>query len=200
MIRILAVCTGNVCRSPLAATVLQHRLSGLPVSVASAGTRARNGTPMTPQAIELAAARGAADTAAAHTARMLSEADVNSADLVIALARDHRRAIVELAPSGVRNTFTAREFVRLSSVVSDDEVRAAAGDRGSEASEDARTRVQAVVGYVARQRGIALPPIIPADDDVVDPYGRSSTTYARSAEQMDPALFAVERILRLALE
>lgn len=200
MIRILAVCTGNICRSPLAATVLEHRLSDLPVFVASAGTRARNGMHMTPQAIELAASRGAAETAAAHTARMLSEADVHNADLIIALARDHRRAIVELAPSGLKNTFTAREFARLAGAVNDDEVRAAARDQGFDAPEDARTRVRSVVAFIARQRGIALAPVVPADDDVVDPYGRSSTTYARSAEQLDPALSAVERVLRLALE
>jgi len=199
VIQILAVCTGNICRSPLAAKVLEQRLSDLPVSVSSAGTRARTGMPMTPQAIELAAARGAAQTALAHTARMLSEADVHNADLIIALARDHRREIVELAPTGLRNTFTAREFARLSGALSDDEVRAVARDRATGVPDDSRHRIRSVVALIARQRGISLPTALPDDDDVVDPYGRSSTTYARSAEQLDPALSAIERVLRLAL-
>lgn len=200
MIHILAVCTGNICRSPLAAKVLEQRLSDLPVSVSSAGTRARNGMRMTPQAIELATARGVAETAAGHTARVLNEADVRNADLIIALARDHRREIVELVPSGLRNTFTAREFARLSGAVSDDDIRAAARVEEVDGRVDAQSRVRSIVALIARQRGISLPPALPGDDDVTDPYGRSTRTYALSAEQMDPALTAVERVLRLALE
>lgn len=199
VIHILAVCTGNICRSPLFEKVLKHRLADLAVSISSAGTRAREGVPMTAQAIELADARGVPAVVGGHGARLLTAADVHNADLVIALARDHRREIVELAPSGLRNTFTAREFARLSAGVSDDEIREAAQESAGGARNDSRDRLRAVIALVARQRGLALPPAAPEDDDVVDPYRRSWTTYVKSAEQLDPALTAVERVLRLAL-
>ena len=199
VIRILTVCTGNICRSPLAEKVLEHRLGDLVVSVSSAGTRARAGMPMTPQTIELAAERGVPEPIAAHAARLLSAADVHSADLVIALARDHRREIVELAPSGMSYTFTAREFERLSAGVRDDEIRRVASDMTNGAQTAPRDRVRAVLALIARQRGVVLPPAAPEDDDVVDPYGRSRTTYSRSADQLDPALLALERVLRLTL-
>jgi protein-tyrosine phosphatase len=54
-----------------------------------------------------------------------------------------------------------------------------------------------VLRAVADQRG--LTPSVAEDDDVVDPYRRSSETYARSAAQLVPALDEVERIVRAAL-
>ncbi|MCC7128594.1 MAG: hypothetical protein IT192_07250, partial [Microbacteriaceae bacterium] len=41
--RILTVCTGNICRSPLAEALLAKELKGLPVAVESAGTGAIDG-------------------------------------------------------------------------------------------------------------------------------------------------------------
>lgn len=198
MIRILAVCTGNICRSPLVERVLSHRLADLDVVVTSAGTRARAGTPMTDQAIHLAAQRGVPDSAGTHAARLLTEADVLGADLIIALDRDHRRAVVELAPSGLRKTFTAREFARLAGTVRDQEFESVAPDR-SRADDDTTEPMSEIVALIARQRGLAPPPLAPVDEDVVDPYGRSWATYLRSAEQLDPGLMALERVVRLVL-
>jgi protein-tyrosine phosphatase len=55
--------------------------------------------PMTPEAADLAVARGV-DPAlvAAHGARYLTPVRVRTADLVLAMARDHRREVVELDP------------------------------------------------------------------------------------------------------
>ena len=100
MIEIATICTGNICRSPLAALLLQTRLAGRDVRVTSAGTRGMADHPMTPEAQQLALARGvgAAD-AAAHRARFLTEQHLGSADLVLAMAREHRRAVAELVPA-----------------------------------------------------------------------------------------------------
>ncbi len=43
--KILTVCTGNICRSPLAEGLLRKVLRGLPVEVSSAGTGALVGVP-----------------------------------------------------------------------------------------------------------------------------------------------------------
>lgn len=205
MLDILTVCTGNICRSPLAAQLLATRLADLGVTVSSAGTRARGGTPMTPEAQALAADRGIPSSLSAeHAARYLTAAHVAAADLVLAMTRDHRREIVELDPSRVRTAFTVRELARLAADVSDDELRAAASavvGSGSAVSADAeaRARFAAALAVVAGRRGLVLPPASPDDDDVIDPYGRSTATYERSADEMAPGLAAVERIVRVAL-
>jgi len=199
VLEILTVCTGNICRSPLAAQLLTTRLADLGVTVASAGVRAREGMPMTPEAADLALDRGA-DPAlvAAHGARYLTPPHVRGADLVLAMARDHRREIVELDPSRMRSAFTAREFARLSSDVSDDELRHAAAS-AADGRAGGRERFAAMLAVIAARRGLTLPPASPEDDDVIDPYGRSAATYERSAEELEPGLVAVERVVRLAL-
>lgn len=205
MLDILTVCTGNICRSPLAAQLLATRLADLGVTVSSAGTRARGGTPMTPEAQALAADRGVPSSLSVdHAARYLTPAHVAAADLVLAMTRDHRREIVELDPSRVRTAFTVRELARLAADVSDDELRAAAsavaGSGSAVSTEaDARARFAAALAVVAGRRGLVLPPASPDDDDVIDPYGRSTATYERSADEMAPGLAAVERIVRVAL-
>jgi protein-tyrosine phosphatase len=192
VIQILTVCTGNICRSPLAELVLAQRLGDLDVGVASAGIRARDDDRMPLEAAELAVAAGVPAAAAAqHGARYLTEGMLRGVDLALAMDREHRRAIVQLAPGALRVTFTVREFARLSTATPDDAIRAGA------VGSDAGARLRGALAVLAAQRGLVLPPEDPADDDVVDPYGRSRQTYERSAEQLLPALDAVERVVRL---
>ena len=195
LIEILTVCTGNICRSPLAALVLQTRLADLGAKATSAGTRGLSSARMTPGAQALAVALGVdgAD-AAAHRSRYLIELHLLTPDLILAMTRGHRRAVVELAPSRLRAAFTVREFARLAASLSDDEIAEAA----AEAGPDAAARVRAAAVLVSSRRGIAPPPDDPGDDDVIDPYGRPWKVYQQSAAQLAPALAEVIRVVRAA--
>lgn len=186
---ILTVCTGNICRSPLAALVLRTRLADLGVDVTSAGVRGLNAATMTPEAIDLAVEYGVtAEAADTHRSRYLIEALLASPDLILTMTRDHRRDVAELAPSRLRSTFTVREFARLAEALSDDEITAAA------VGDDASARLRAAAAAVAGQRGL----VPPGDDDVIDPYRRDWKIYRESADQLVPALAQVERVVRLA--
>lgn len=197
MLEILTVCTGNICRSPLAAQLLATRLGGLGIHVSSAGTRARDEDAMTRASAQLALDRGVSPALiGAHRARYLTPAHLSTPDLVLAMSRDHRREVVELDPTRARSTFTVREFARLTADMSDDDLRAAAGTVAS----DPRARFAALLSSIAGRRGLVLPPASPGDDDVVDPIGRSPATYERSAEEMAPGIDAVVRVTRIALE
>ena len=193
MIEVLTVCTGNVCRSPLAEALLRERLAPLDIRVRSAGTRALIGSAMTPEALRLAADNGALD-AEAHRAGLLTEGLLESPDLIFAMSREHRRHIVELAPRRLRATFTLREFARLAAYASD----ASIADAVAGAS-DAHEAVRLTLGHVAAMRGEAEPPTDASDDDIVDPYRRSWQTYELSAAQLVPAVDEVVRVLRVAL-
>lgn len=197
MVEIMTICTGNICRSPLAALMLQTRLSDLDVTVSSAGTRGLADALMTDEAQRLAFARGVTtDAAAAHRSRFLGEAHLASPDLILAMTRDHRRAVAELAPARMRSTFTAREFARLAQSVPDASIRAAAD---AAPAQDPSARLRAALAAVSGQRGLVLPPADPGDDDVIDPYRRSWTTYELSGSQLDPAIDEVVRVVSLAL-
>ncbi|WP_243075698.1 low molecular weight phosphatase family protein [Microbacterium sp. SS28] len=196
MIEILTVCTGNICRSPLAELLLRARLAEFAPTVGSAGTRGLAAAPMTPEAIALAIAGGVREQdAASHRSRFLTEAHLATPDLIFTMTRDHRREVVELAPARLRSTFTIREFARLAASLSDDDLARAAHSGGT----DAVARARAVTAAVAAQRGTAPSPGNPADDDVIDPYRRSWETYQRSAAQLEPAVDGVVRALSIAL-
>jgi protein-tyrosine phosphatase len=107
---ILAVCTGNVCRSPAVERLLAQQL-GPTVSISSTGTYALVGHPISEPMARLLHSTGAEhrDFAARH----LTEKLVKEADLVLALTRAQRSLVVDLWPPAVSRTFTLRQFARL---------------------------------------------------------------------------------------
>ena len=190
---ILTVCTGNICRSPLAETVLATRLADLDIRVHSAGTQALVGHGMPSEARALAERNGVpAQRAAGHRARLLNEQLMDDADLVLTMTAQHSTSAVQLAPRRMHRTFAVREFARLASTLDDRVLRNIA-----QASGNARSRFNALVQAVADQRGVA--PRATGDEDVIDPYRQSAEVYARSEAQLIPALEQVERVVRLAL-
>ena len=195
VLTILAVCTGNICRSPMAEVVLRERLKTLDVRVHSAGTHALVGHEMTEPAQALAVESGAeADAAARHTARYLVEPMLVDADLVLTMTRGHRSHAVKMVPSTVRRTFTVREFARLAAQLSTSDARAAADLAGSAP----KARFAAVLQAIADRR-VHAAGVDPQGDDVIDPYRRSQATYVQAASELIPALDEVERIVRAAV-
>ena len=117
---ILTVCSGNICRSPLAEQLLRAGLSDwTDLTVFSAGSVAMEGDRMPDEAAALALRYGGDPSA--HAARQLVEAHIRQADLVLGMSREHRRAVVQLLPSASRYTFTLREFARLVAGATDDD-------------------------------------------------------------------------------
>ncbi|MFS0703569.1 low molecular weight phosphatase family protein [Cellulomonas sp. 179-A 9B4 NHS] len=179
--RILTVCTGNICRSPAVERLLRQRLAGTDVVVESAGTRAVVGSGVSAPMVPLMAAAGA--SADGFVARQLTPAVLRDVDLVVALTRGHRSAIVEHAPAAVRRTFTLLELARLLRHV-DPAALAAAGATPGE-------RVRALPALAAAVRHLAGG----GDDDVVDPIGQSDTVYRASFDAMAPAVDALAAAL-----
>ncbi|MCZ7417633.1 MULTISPECIES: low molecular weight protein-tyrosine-phosphatase [unclassified Streptomyces] len=99
--RVCFVCTGNICRSPVAESVLRSRLAqaGLAdrVLVDSAGTGGwHEGNGADPRTVAVLAGAGYATE---HTARRFRPAWFAERDLVLALDRGHARELRRLAPS-----------------------------------------------------------------------------------------------------
>ncbi|NNN06269.1 MAG: low molecular weight protein arginine phosphatase [Elusimicrobia bacterium] len=111
--RPLFVCTGNICRSPMAAFLAEKlaQEAGLELHAASAGTAAEVGMDMTPEAARALAARGISATR--HEARQLDAALLNAADHVYALTRAHRAWIVARFPAHAAKVAVLRQAAGL---------------------------------------------------------------------------------------
>ncbi|HEX4575107.1 MAG TPA: hypothetical protein VH158_08245 [Gemmatimonadales bacterium] len=99
--QILLVCTGNICRSPLAAALLQRALAERAIDaidVASAGTGAWDGAPASEGAYLVGLERGL--DLSGHRARLLTRELVEGADLILTMARHHRARVDELGGEG----------------------------------------------------------------------------------------------------
>src|SRR5205809_6330051 len=97
---VLFVCTGNICRSPLAAALLQRALKerGLDMNVTSAGTGAWDGAPASEGAYLVGRERGLDPSG--HRARLLTREIVEQAGLILTMARHHRARVDELGGEG----------------------------------------------------------------------------------------------------
>lgn len=189
---VLAVCTGNICRSPLAALVLANELREFPqVTVSSAGTHALVDQPMTDEMRAVAERLGLAG-GSAHRARQLTRAMIAEADLILGLSREHRRSVVELDPRVLRRTFTLREFARLSAALDTD----LTADSGRLRADGDPADAPALAAAAAARRGLMPAPHRAEDDDVIDPYGRSAAIYDRCADQLVPAARITADVLR----
>jgi protein-tyrosine phosphatase len=97
---ILMVCTGNICRSPMAAGLLLQRLASEGLDgqhrVCSAGTWALDDRPASEHAVEVMAERDV--DIAGHRARNLTSAIVAEADLILVMSREHEQIITNTWP------------------------------------------------------------------------------------------------------
>jgi len=186
---ILVVCTGNVCRSPLAhqllATAVTTRLSpelASAVAVHSAGTEAPVGAAMSAPAAAISVRLGNDPTT--HSARQLQVSDIRSADLILVASRRHRKEVAQLVPRATRTMFTIREFARIAQTLDADDIVA----------PSSVIDLRETVAKVAAHRGYA--PVDDAGlDDIVDPIGRSDRTYERMAAELVPSIATVSAVL-----
>jgi len=105
-IRVLFVCTGNICRSPSAegvfrALVVEHGLSGR-IEADSAGTGDWHvGEPPDERSQEAALRRGI--DLSALRGRQVGRGDFDRFDLILAMDKGHVRALQRLAPPGAQD-------------------------------------------------------------------------------------------------
>ncbi len=105
--RILTICTGNICRSPMAEYALREAVAQRPdlgeVEVESAGTTGYEvGNPVDPRAGALLRREGI--DASAHRAQAVTREQLEGADLVLALDHDHVKPLQRLGGTRMADT------------------------------------------------------------------------------------------------
>jgi protein-tyrosine phosphatase len=89
MKNILVLCIGNICRSPMAAGMLEHALPGR--TVRSAGISALIGKPADPFSVQLMTEAGIDITT--HRAQQISQALVTEADLIFVMDAEQKNYV-----------------------------------------------------------------------------------------------------------
>jgi protein-tyrosine-phosphatase len=173
MTTILVVCTGNICRSPIAEGLLKAELlrrfgDGAP-HVSSAGTAGWEGSPATPEGVDAAAELGV--DISTHRARKVRGELLREADLIVCMAGEHRDRLTVQLPEVAGRTFTLKELVRLL-------------EPQPPAAADASPWTMAP--RVARAHAMRqVHPSSHLDEDIADPLGQPMEAYRAIAWELE---------------
>lgn len=184
--RILFVCTGNTCRSPMAEGMMRKMAKerGLDITVRSAGVAAAPGIPISRHAEAVLREQGIGDR---FLSTPLHAELVEWSDLILSLTEGHKRQILYSFPEAADKIYTLKEFAdnEAESLAAREELqRLAAGmelelSLGKQPDEAARRRLNELLQRM---------PVY----DITDPFGGSREDYDRTAAEIRDAL---ERIL-----
>jgi protein-tyrosine phosphatase len=181
---VLAVCTGNLNRSALAAALLRtwahwYLPAGLAaqVSVGSAGLAAPVGSHMRTRTRVIAATLGA--DASSHRAVQTTEAIIRDADLVLVAEAAQREKVLGLVPGGLKHTFTVRE------------AGAIAAELPEAPAPTSVAELRARVAQLGANRSLATG----TPSDIVDPQGKDDDAYRAMAREEVPALARLAAVL-----
>ncbi|NPV54587.1 MAG: low molecular weight protein arginine phosphatase [Firmicutes bacterium] len=188
--KVLVICTGNTCRSPMAEAMLREGFRSLKpskeqgegasgpgagtdgIEVISAGLYAPEGAPASPFAVEVMKERGL--DISGHRARSITRQLVEDADIILTMTDDHKRSLVAMYPEARDKVLSIKEFAVGKGFPIGEGFADEAGDKpggGRPGDGDG-----AGDGY----------------GDIADPYGKSIDIYRAVADEIGDA---VERII-----
>lgn len=177
VVNILVLCTGNICRSPMAEVLLAREIDerGAHAEVLSAGFVTQDRA-AEPYAVGAMAERGI--DLADHRSRLVTPGLLDRSNLIIGMARRHVREAHTVQRGVLPRTYTLKELVR----------------RGAEFGSAGRD-LEGWLGPIDQERD-------PADllgddeiDDVADPMGRPLRVFRSCANEIEANIIALADLL-----
>lgn len=179
-VRVLMVCTGNICRSPMAHRMLEWFVeeNGCAdhVVVESAGTWATSGFPATVEAVDVLARRGI--DLDSHRSQALDPRVLRDADLVVVMTSVHVKELTGVDPEGVGKMRLLKELADLAAAVRDEDASAGRGSKHA---------IEALLKAPRPEPRRAL--------DLDDPIGLPMSAYERCAGEIEAGIRALADVL-----
>jgi protein-tyrosine-phosphatase len=161
--KVLMVCTGNLCRSPMAEGLFRHAVSqrDCDIEVSSVGTWAYQGDHATSEAIDVLRERGI--DLSGHRSQAMDQRALEEADVIVAMTSVHRKEILKVDRGAEKKIVLMKELVEL----------ALEGDL----PDSTEARIDRLLGAARPEWRRAL--------DLDDPMGKPVGAYERTADHIE---------------
>ncbi|KFI66193.1 protein-tyrosine-phosphatase [Bifidobacterium cuniculi] len=179
--KVLFVCTGNICRSPMGELMFPLFFHDDSIVTDSAGTQGLDGAPIDPSSNRLMAAAGI--DASKFRSKRLTPHLADSSDLILCFTAHQQRKIAALAPRAARRTFTLKDFANLC---------AFCADHGLIQGDTVLERANSVIAQASMVR-----PHVPHTSDISDPYRKDFPAFRTAYEEIGQSIAIIAQSLEL---
>lgn len=159
--KVLFVCTGNICRSPMGQYLFPLFFNDPDIEMDSAGTHGLQSNPIDPSSAQLLEADGI-DSSDFRSKRLTPQLAQN-ADLILCFSRRQLRKIVEISPLSAKKTFMLNDFANICTYCNEQHII-----QGNSLEE----RFQSVLSNTSLVR-----PMLPQVEDIADPYTKDFAAF-----------------------
>ena len=183
MKRILLVCTGNTCRSPMAEALFRSmaQAENVDVEVRSAGVYAVDGMPMSENAAQVLREKGV-DPGSFRSSQLTGEM-VQWADTILTMTSRHKRQLLEMHPEAAEKTFVLKEYAGI-----DPETERLIREREQLVADlQLKIALKEAITDEERARLEEYDRLIP-NMDIPDPIGGSKERYMKTADLIEAAI------------